>query len=274
MKRLGIELLSAMGLPPVDYIRLAAELGCPNVSIALGQIPINPAGHPRFDLASDAALRREVAAALGDTGVSISLGEGYLVAPNRDIRDAANAQFAPMLELGVRRINVVSVDPDVARTLDQYAQLAELATAAGFDEVVCEFAPALTTRDLPMALAALRHVGRPNFRLLIDTMHFGRSGGTVAQLAALDPNLIGYVQLSDVPLHSDQDYLREAMRDRKAPGQGELPLFEMLAAIPRDRVVGLEVPQEAKALAGQTPVQILEPVVTAARALLERLPPA
>lgn len=56
--------------------------------------------------------------------------------------------------------------------------------------------------DLPAALAVVGHVGRLSFRLLIDTLHFFRIGGTVADIAALDSNIIGYVQLCDAPLVS------------------------------------------------------------------------
>ncbi len=54
--------------------------------------------------------------------------------------------------------------------------------------------------DLPVALAVVGHVVRLSFRLLIDTLHFFRIGGTVADIAALDSNIIGYVQLCDAPL--------------------------------------------------------------------------
>jgi sugar phosphate isomerase/epimerase len=271
MDRLGIEYLSVLGLPPVQFVELAADLGCRYISSGLSGVPVNPEGHPIYHLRTDAALRREMIAAMRDRGVSISLGEGFVAMPDSDIKDRG-ADLEAMHELGVRRVNVVSMDPDLSRTFDQYAVLAEMATGAGF-EVVTEFAPCLTVRDLPTALAALRHVGRPDFRLLIDTMHLARSGGTAAGLAALDPDLIGYVQLCDVPwTPTIADYLQEAMTERRAPGAGELPLRDFLAAIPRDRIVSLEIPELSKALAGQGPRERLVPAIEAARALMAGLP--
>ena len=272
MNRLGIEALSALGLGPVDYVNLAADLGCAHVSIALTQCPINPWNLPPFDLAADKPLRREMAAAMRDRGVSGSLGEGMVLAPGRDLASMAEASFEAMLELGISRLNMVSMDPDLARTHDQFAMLAERATAAGFADLVCEFAPVLTIRNLAMALDVVAHIGRPNVRILLDTMHFGRSGGTAADLAAIDPDLIGYVQLADAPLQSDMDYMQEAMIERKAPGEGAYPLADFLARVPRDRVVSLEIPQLGKAMAGQSALEILQPAVAAARALLEGLP--
>lgn len=268
MNRLGIEALSALGLSPVDYINLAADLGCAHVSIALTQCPINPWNHPPFDLATDTALRRETIAVMRDRGVAASLGEGHVLAPGRDLGAVADASFDAMLELGVTRLNMVSMDPDLSRTHDQFAMLAERAVAAGFTDLVCEFAPVLTIRNLAMALDVIAHIGRPNVRVLLDTMHFGRSGGTAADLAAIDPDLIGYVQLADAPLTSDMDYMQEAMIERKAPGEGAYPLADFLAAVPADRVVSLEIPQLSKAMAGQSALEILKPAVAAARALI------
>jgi len=50
-------------------------------------------------------------------------------------------------ELGVKRINTVSMDPDLARTFDQFAALAEMAAAVGV-EVTTELSPGLTVADL------------------------------------------------------------------------------------------------------------------------------
>ena len=50
-----------------------------------------------------------------------------------------------------------------------------MAAAAGM-ETTMEFGPGLSVPDLPTALDAVRAVDRPDFRLLIDTMHLVRSG--------------------------------------------------------------------------------------------------
>jgi sugar phosphate isomerase/epimerase len=268
MNRLGIEFLSVFNLPPVSYVELAAVLGAPNISIGLISTPFcNPHGYPPWSLRDDAALRRELQAALRGRGVSISLGEGFSIRENIDVRDRA-ADLALMCELGVRRINAVSLDPDRARSFDQFALLAEMAAAAGVETTV-EFGPGMTIADLPTALALVRHVGRADFRLLIDTMHLVRSGGSAADLAALDPALIGYVQLCDAPLRSRHPtYMEEAMFERMTPATGELPLRDIVAALPRDVIVSLEVPQRSLAEAGIGPHARVGRCVAAARALL------
>ena len=55
------------------------------------------------------------------------------------------------------------------------------------------------------------------------------------------------------------------------PGRGELPLLEILAVVPRDRVISLEVPNRAQAEAGMSPHDRLGQCVDAAKHLLAEL---
>ncbi|CAN7270360.1 TIM barrel protein [Phenylobacterium sp. LjRoot219] len=270
MPALGIEQISVFGMPPVEFVNLAADLGCQHISVGLISFGYNPHNYAPWSLRADAGLRREMIAAMADRGVSISLGEGLGARPGADVRDLAS-DLDIMCELGVRRINMVSMDPDLARTFDQYGLLAEMAAARGVESTT-EFAPGLTVADLPTALAAVRHVGRPDFRLLIDTMHLVRSGSGPADIAALDPQLIGYVQLCDAPLTPRfETYFEEAMFERMAPGTGELGLLEVVKALPRDRVFALEIPLRSEAAAGAGPHARLGKCVEAARNLFAQL---
>ncbi|MFZ1175066.1 MAG: TIM barrel protein [Mycobacterium sp.] len=270
MGQLGIGMLSVFGLPPLEFVDLAADLGCHYVSAALRGMPLVPLGYPPFSLSDDAALRKDLVAAMNNRGVTISLGDGFLVLPGADVR-AFSADLDVLAELGVPRINVVSLDPDLARTFDQFAALTELAAQRSIQTVV-EPVPSLTVGDLPTALAACKHVGRPDFRLLVDTMHLVRSGSSAADIAAIDPEHIGYAQLNDTTLQPRIDnYMEEAMFERMVPGEGELPLRDILSALPADIVIELEVPRRSLALAGISPIDRLRPCVDAARRLLSEV---
>lgn len=250
MDRLGIEFLTALGLPPVQFAALAGQLGCRHISFMLSGSYVNPDGYPDFDLRHDPALLRDFAAALRDHDLSISLGEGFVVQPDQHVEDF-KGDLDILRALGAKRINMVSMDPDWERTLDQFALLAEMAVDAGMEQSVMEFAPILTIADLPMAVQAVEHIGRDDCRILLDTMHFARSGGTAAQLAALPEDMIGYVQLCDAPLQAViPDYMQESMTERLSPGDGDIPLLAMLQAVPKDVTISLEVPQISHALAG------------------------
>jgi sugar phosphate isomerase/epimerase len=267
---IGIEFISVFGLPPVEFAALAARLGCRHIGLALAPMAGNPHDYPLWSLRDDAALRRETVAALRDSGVSISLGEGFLVMPQSDVAKTA-ADLDLMRELGAPLVNILCLEPDRNRGLDQCAAFAELAAARDLAATL-EFVPGLPIGDLPTALAAIRHVGRPNFRLLIDPMHVFRSGATVSDVAAIDPALIGYIQLCDVPIVSRYaNYADEARYERLPPGLGELPLAALLAALPRALAVGLEVPMRGQAAAGIGPDERLAGAVEATRALLAHL---
>jgi sugar phosphate isomerase/epimerase len=270
MSRLGIGFLNGFGLPPVDFVNLTADLGCRYMSAVVQGQELLPLGYPPFSL-KDAALKKDVLAAMDDRGVAISLGDGFLVLPRTEV-GRFRADLDVLAELGVPRINVVSFEPDLGRTFDQFAALTELAAQRGIETVV-EAAPGLSVGDLSTALAAHAHVGRPDFRLLIDTMHLVRSGSGAIDLAAVDPACIGYVQLCDAPVRpSIDDYMEEAMFERMVPGDGELPLEDILSTLPPDLVIELEVPRRSLALAGVRPIDRLAPCVQAARRMLAEVP--
>jgi sugar phosphate isomerase/epimerase len=226
-----------------------------------------PPLYPPYSLRDDIVLRRKTAAALRDRGVSISLADGFLVREGADVRDRVG-DLGIMADLGATRINTVSMDPDLNRSIDQFGVLAALAAAAGL-ETTMELCPVLTVADLPTALAVIKAVGRPDFRLLVDTMHFARAGVGADDIAALDPDVIGYAQISDTTIAAaDPDYMREAITERMVPGTGELPLPDMLAALPRDVVIGIEIPLYSEAKAGVGPHERVGRCVTATRDLL------
>jgi sugar phosphate isomerase/epimerase len=270
MDELGIGFLSVFALPPVELVDLAADLGCRYISTVVQGQPLVPLGFRPYSLRDDVVLRKDLLAAMSHRGVIISLGDGFLVLPGAEMR-TFSTDLDVLAELGVPWINVVSLDPDLGRTFDQFAALAELAAQRNIRTAV-EAVPGLTVGDLPTAVAALEHVARPDFRLLIDTMHLVRSGSTAADLAALDPNHIGYAQLNDTTLQPRiNNYMEEAMYERMVPGEGELPLHDILSALPPGIVIELEVPRRSLALAGVSPIDRLRPCVEAARRLLSEV---
>jgi sugar phosphate isomerase/epimerase len=272
MNRLGLEMLTLLGMPPVEHVMLAAELGCVSISTGLSGLPLAQFGYPDFapyrawSLEHDVALRRETKAALRDTGVHIGLAEGFRVRSDADLRDRA-AALDIMAELGALRVNAVSMEPDIPRTYDQLAILAEMVTERGM-KLIVEFAPPNAINTLTGALAAVDHVGRERCQVMLDAMHFFRSGATLDDVSVIDPSLIGYAQLCDAPMISKGGpYMQEAMFGRMVPGTGELPLCEWIAALPTDLEIGLEVPMIAELQAGTGAREHARRVVVAARNL-------
>jgi sugar phosphate isomerase/epimerase len=269
MDRLGIEMLSVFGMPPIEFVRLVADLGCRYITTGMaGFAPLKALDYQPYSLRDDPRLRQDLLAAMEDHDVSISLGEGLLIAPGLDVRSYAD-DLDIMAELRIPRINTVSLEPDRARTFDELAALTAL--AAERDIATCvEPVVGLSIADLPSALAAVEYVDRDEISLLIDTMHVARFGATADDLRSVPAQRIGYIQLSDTTLQPRMKiYAEEAMYERMTPGEGELPLADMLAALPDDRVVGLEVPMRSRAEAGASAYDRLLPCVNSARALLD-----
>lgn len=268
MNALGLECLSAFGLHPVEFIRVAGELGCSHVTLSMSSSPNRLPIYPDVTFRHDPALRTEMRVALADTGVKIGMMEGFAVLPGGSVDDFA-ADLDMTAELGAKAVCTVSIDKDKARTHDQYARLTELATERGLRTTT--EACAGVWRKLDLGIEAARAVDDPNFSLLIDTMHFFRSGSTVADLAALDPALIGHIQLCDVPMPAViENYMEEALHERRCPGDGDLPLADFLAQVPEHVIVGLEIPIRSEALAGIGPKERMGRCVAATRRLMAR----
>lgn len=276
--RLAIEFICAFGMRPDDFVRMASDLGVAKVGLSPHRITDNPHGYPDWDLRGDPALLAATKAALAETGVTLGQGEGLLIMPGTDVADGA-ATLDLMAELGAPSVNTVLVEQDRARAIDQFATLAELAAARGMQATI-EFMPLMWPATVAEAMAVLDEAGAANGRLLIDAMHYFRSGATVADLAKVDLSRIGYIQICDVPMPASgtamtpemmQAYGEEARHERRCPGDGDLPLAAFLAALPRDLTVGLEVPLLSKAKAGVSPADAIRPCVAAAQALLTAL---
>lgn len=266
MERLGIDCLSVFGLPPVQFVELAARLGCGFVTFGV-PVTFNPESYPSY-CCKDPLTQREVQAALRDHGIAVKVGEGFFFMPGMEAKHFA-LHLDAMAELGAQTINMVSMNGDLGRSLDGFAALAEMSAARGMSSSV-EFVAGQVVGNLEDAAKAVRHVGRPDFKLVVDMLHLARSAGTVSDLANLDPDTIGYIQLCDCRYEAT-DYVQEAMYERMRPGTGELPLLELLAALPRDIPVGIEIPQRSLANAGLGPMERLQPCVEAARALLAKV---
>lgn len=266
-ERIALEFISTLGMPPVAQVELAASLGVSRVGMALAPIVSVRGLFDPWTMREDAALRRDLKRALADNGVAISVGEGFLLMPG-----AEAASLLPdldlMAELGAPIANLCLIEPDFARAVDQVGKLAGFAAERGM-AVTLEYLPGIALGDLAAAERMVRAVAADNVAILIDAMHFFRTGSTPADLAALPPALVGYAQVCDVPMVPViESYADEARFARLSPGQGELPLAEFVRALPPTVTIGLEIPQREPVLAGVPFADILKPAIASTRAML------
>lgn len=265
---LGIDHLSVLGMPPPDFVELAATTGFGEVSLFAQRLDINPFGYPEWSLVTDASLRRDARARLADLGIRLALGEGCNILPGRDValHGPALDMFA---ELGARRINIVSFEDDLSRDFDQTCKLAEL--AAQRDLKVCaEFSARPGRPDFEAFVRRIDDMRRDDVGILVDAMHFFRAGATVADLAGVDPARIVHLQLCDIRLDDVSDYMEAAMHERLAPGDGSLPLETLIGALPAELAISLELPQKRLTLEGIAHDERLIRAAHLSRALIER----
>jgi sugar phosphate isomerase/epimerase len=110
-----------------------------------------------------------------------------------------------------------------------------------------------TSFEQAVRLVMLARVdGADDAGVLVDALHLVRSGGTAAQVgvyAAEFPEMFPYVQICDAPLLSPRGGVAqvrdEAVHRRLLPGEGELPLLPLLAALPAGIPLCIETPVAA-----------------------------
>jgi sugar phosphate isomerase/epimerase len=245
MHRLSLAQLTAIGLTTPEIIYLAADLGCEGVAINPGIIPVDLGG-PVSRLDNDPAMRKATARALADTGVKMDLMDAVGLTP--EFSFAANkTQLEIFGELGATMFNIAVMDAEQSRVEENLAAVCELAATMKMQPLIEFFGLGGCVPSLASAMALIETGKFANLKLLIDTLHLARAGETPADLAKIDPALIGAAQLCDGPVAYPgfDEYLYEALYERGIPGVGVLPLVELLRIFPPDIVVSPEVPLRA-----------------------------
>jgi len=218
-----------------NLIQVAGETG-------FGAITTNPTHYRNAGL-SDGDLR----ARLRDGGVRVTNIDGFCGglpgAPtgtaieayrNFNGRDVSRAFTTPEDEfyrtaeaLGAESVNLVHFGADPATPFDALleatAAICGRAARHGV-RIVLEFLPGTGIPDIGTAAALVAQAGAANLGIMFDTRHLARSGGSTPDVAR-HVGAIRAVQFSD---------LRWSARDdpnRLLPGEGDLPLADMLALI-------------------------------------------
>jgi sugar phosphate isomerase/epimerase len=261
-RRLSLAYLTVQGVSLAEQVSVAAEVGYDSVGLRL-----LGSRAPTPDAWRDAAQVREAERRLADTGMSVLDCEIFWLTP-----DTRVAEYRGLLEaicrLGGRLLLVLSRDPDRQRGCEQFEELCEL--AATYDVLCChEFSKVTPVETLQQAVEIVTRSGQPNARVLVDALHLSRSGGTPADVAAVDPALFEYAQLCDAPATLPApERMRQEPLDRLLPGQGGLPLVELVRALPPDLPVAVEAP--VKALEQMPPTQRARLAMDSLRSVLEQ----
>ena len=176
------------------------------------------------------------------------------------------------LELGAANILAVSAEPDKDRTAAAIHQLCQWAAPGGM-RVALEFLMITAVRNMPDALDIIARADHPAAALLIDTIHFRRAGHEPDDIEGLDPSLLPYTQVCDGNLACEDDfqsYLTDAVDLRSVPGEGELPVREILEFLPADIPLSLEIRSSAYRDRFPDPVERAKAIRSSALGYFER----
>src|SRR5688572_12907355 len=94
-----------------------------------------------------------------------------------------------------------------------------------------EYAPYAALSDLERSWRLCDAIGWDRAGILLDSLHFFRSGTKWDELAALDGAEIAMVQFSDAPATRPNDLVDESRNHRLIPGDGELALARFVTAV-------------------------------------------
>jgi len=251
--------LTVLPCSPLEQIDAALDAGYDAVGMRL--VPVLATD---IDVMADKPLRDAVARRLAQTQLDVLDVEVVRISPQTNVQ-----ALLPMLQyagdIGARSLAVTGVPKaefgpgDEAATVAKLAELAEAASRFGIVAGI-EF---MAFRNIGTLEAALRYrelAKHPNVAIVVDALHFQRSGGKPDQLMTLDPTAISCFQICDAPATPPEDIAKEARFGRLLPGRGGLPLREMLAALPQDLPLAVEVPDTTRADA-----PVIEKALEAAR---------
>lgn len=266
MHRLALHQITMMEGGPEGLVRFAAEAGLDGVCLFTAT-PINGQGHDLFPVvapATSASFKR----LLRDHDMRIINAEYFPVMAEQDV--AAYAQAITLAaELGAKRIVTHIHETDCNRAEDQLSKLSAMARQNGL-EVGLEFTGfSAGCNSLGKAIGLHGRVKETNLGIAIDALHLFRTGGTLEQVQAVDPAIIGYLQLCDGPdLRLSGDYFDEAM-NRMIPGEGVFSLKKLVALLGPHVDIDIEVP-DFSGSGGSDAKLWANRAVTASRNLLDQ----
>jgi sugar phosphate isomerase/epimerase len=258
MHRLSLAHLTIDHAEPLELIEAAARAGFDSVGLRVISAPGAPARAPA---AGNPRLISRLAATAAENGLDVLQVNSFWITP-----ETTASAFAPVIEaaarLQARNVLVVISDADLQRAAARFAECCAAAEPFGIG-IALEFQSYSPVRTVEQAMRIIEASGFPNAGLVVDALHLDRGGGRPSDVAQVPPNRLHFVQLCDArAAQPPPDALRrEARSGRLYPGEGELPLFELMDALPGGIDLDMETPH-----AGSAHLPIIEQALRAAYA--------
>jgi sugar phosphate isomerase/epimerase len=233
--------LTLLRCSTVELVDAAADAGFQGVGLRL-MSPPTPVGAAE-NAVDDPQLIGETRQRLSDRGLRVVDIEAIWVDASIYPPDYER-MFEVGASLGARYAVAMIHEPDEARGTASLRALCDLAAPYGIT-VNLELARYSAVKSIDQAAHVVKSCGAANAAILIDTLHFARTGGTAANAEQHLGSLAPYIQIADAwrdPPPEVSQYRDEALNWRLDPGTGELPLAELLNSLPQDTTLSVETP--------------------------------
>lgn len=237
--------LTVDGATATEHVQAAAAAG-----FSYAGVRIAPPPHlPQQDaLLHDRDQVRDVLALSEQLGVKLLDAEVMCLA-QATTRTEMETLVATADELGFTYLQTVIDNSDLNHAARQVAELAAIASQHSL-AVALEFMPFRPLSRLSEALLLIDKCGANNVQLVLDALHFFRSGSHVTELRHLNTD-VALVQLCDAPRipPPELDLISEAREQRLEPGRGELALHALLDSVRDGTPLAVEVPRQSSVVA-------------------------
>lgn len=236
MTSIGLSHFTFLDIAPKELVKLARQSGFDFVGMRFHPVSVGD-----LHYLPNSTERKELAHIMAGEGIALYDVETIVITECLQLETLKPA-LDVAAELGARRVNVCA--DCFEGLIDRFAQICALASERGLGvDIEC-----MAWRGVSSPKSCLDIIQQSEVKnacYLMDTLHHIRCGGTIDEIVNMPLGSIVSAQICDAPLVPPRDpagYLNEARRGRRLPGDGALPLTDLISALPNETVVSVEIP--------------------------------
>ena len=208
--------------PVLDVVGATGDAGFDTIGVDLASVDAHVAAGGT--VAGMAAAVADAGLQCSDVLVLAAGGEGDVRATAARLGGLAEALGAPVC------IAAVAAPVPWHDLVHSFADCADVLAGHGC-RLAVEFTPYSPLATLREAVELCAAIGWDRAALVLDSLHFFRSGAPWDDLAALSAEQVALVQWDDAPAAAPASLIDESRNHRLLPGHGGLPLPSLASAL-------------------------------------------
>jgi len=236
----SLSYLNSHRCSPKEAVLVASQSGYNFVGLRLW--PNGPNAPQQFLIDHPKDLK-ETLAVMNDTGIGVFDLEIIRINESFDPK-TWDALYEVGASLKAKAILVAGDDTDEARLTENYAKLCETLKPYAITADL-EFMPWTAVPNAQTALRIIKNAGSPsNAGILVDALHFGRSHTTLKDISSIPTHHLHYAQICDAQAGTHfktEEMIHTARCERNVPGEGNIELRGLFAALPNTLPISVEV---------------------------------